>query len=164
MDATIKINPSLGTEILSGLNIYAGASTIDVYDNANANEDKYEGVGAITYALGPLEIGQMWAGFYDGDETNSDYHTYKSHGFGIAFNVNDDLSVSYGEYQSKKAGIKKSNARDNSDATNITVSSWQASYTMGGASISIADVKADNAAFTAGNNETATIVSLGLAF
>ena len=101
---------------------------------------------------------------YDGDETNSDYHTYKSHGFGIAFNVNDDLSVSYGEYQSKKAGIRDSNARDNSDATNVTVSSWQAAYTMGGASIRIADVKADNVGFTAGDNQTATIVSLGLAF
>ena len=38
-DATIKINPSLGTEILSGLNLYAGGSNIEVYDNANANED-----------------------------------------------------------------------------------------------------------------------------
>ena len=65
MDATIKINPSLGTEILSGLNIYAGASTIDVSDNTNADEDKYEGVGAITYALGPIEIGQMWSALYD---------------------------------------------------------------------------------------------------
>ena len=164
MDATIKINPSLGTEILSGLNIYAGASTIDVYDNANANEDKYEGVGAITYALGPIEIGQMWAALYDGDETNEDYHTYKSHGFGIAFNVNDDLSVSYGEYTSKPAGWNKQDAQDNSAARVVTVSSWQAAYTMGGASFRIADVKADNAGFTAGNNERATIVSLGLAF
>jgi len=58
-DATIKINPSLGTEILSGLNLYGGASTVEVYDNAVATEDKYEGVGAITYALGPVEVGAM---------------------------------------------------------------------------------------------------------
>ena len=104
VDATIKINPSLGTEILSGLNLYAGASSIDVSDNANQDEDKYEGVGAIVYALGPVQIGAMWSGMYDGDETNKDYHSYKNHGFGIAFNVNDDFSVSYGEYQSRKAG------------------------------------------------------------
>ena len=164
MDATIKMNPSLGTEILSGLNIYLGASTIDVYDNANANEDKYEGVGAITYALGPIEIGQMWSALYDGDETNEDYHTYKNHGFGIAFNVNDDLSVSYGEYNSMPAGWNKQDAQDNSAGRVVTVTSWQAAYTMGGASFRIADVKADNAGFTAGNNERATIVSLGLAF
>ena len=164
MDATIKMNPSLGTEILSGLNIYVGASTIDVYDNANANEDKYEGVGAITYALGPIEIGQMWSALYDGDETNEDYHTYKNHGFGIAFNVNDDLSVSYGEYNSMPAGWNKQDAQDNSAGRVVTVTSWQAAYTMGGASFRIADVKADNAGFTAGNNERATIVSLGLAF
>ena len=49
-DGTININPSLGTEILSGLNLYAGGSSIDVTDNANTLEDKYEGVGAVTYA------------------------------------------------------------------------------------------------------------------
>ena len=51
-DATIKINPSLGTEILSGLNLYAGASTIE-RQIGGAADDKYEGVGAVTYALGP---------------------------------------------------------------------------------------------------------------
>jgi len=59
-DATIKINPSLGTEILSGLNLYAGGSMIEAFDNANVLEDKYEAVGAVVYALGPVEIGATW--------------------------------------------------------------------------------------------------------
>jgi len=105
IDATIKINPSLGTEILSGLNLYAGASTINAYDNAGMIQDKYEGVGAVVYALGPVEIGATWSAMYNGAEsTAAVYHTYKNHGFGVAFNVNDDFSVSYGEYQSRKAG------------------------------------------------------------
>ena len=164
LDATIKINPSLGTEILSGLNLYAGASTIDVYDNANANEDKYEGVGAITYALGPVEVGAMWSALYDGDETNQDYHTYKNHAFGVAFNVNDDFSVSYGEYETRKAGYKGTRAQTGPNNRRVEVTSWQAAYTMGGASFRVADVNVDNAGFSAGNNTDATIVSLGLAF
>ena len=164
LDATIKINPSLGTEILSGLNLYAGASTIDVYDNANANEDKYEGVGAVTYALGPVEVGAMWSALYDGDETNQDYHTYKNHGFGVAFNVNDDFSVSYSEYHSRKAGYKQADAQSGPLTRKVEVTSWQAAYTMGGASFRVADVKADNAGFSAGENNDATVVSLGLAF
>jgi outer membrane protein OmpU len=164
IDVTMKINPSLGTEILSGLNLYAGGSNIEVYDNANANEDKYEGVGAVTYALGPIEVGQMWSIMYDGDETNQDFHTYKNHGFGIAFNVNDDFSVSYGQYKSRKAYVEGSAAYIGEEDRVAEVTSWQAAYTMGGASIRVADVKAENALFSSANDQTATIVSLGLAF
>jgi len=170
-DATIKINPSLGTEILSGLNLYAGASVIEAYDNCTAaacdsKEDSYQGVGAITYALGPVDIGAMWSGLYDGEnDSTTAYNSYKNHGFGIAFNVNDDFSVSYGEYQTRKAGYNNSNAQSEEEATRvIEVSSWQAAYTMGGASFRIADVKADNVLFVADADQSATIVSLGLAF
>ena len=163
-DATIKINPSLGTEILSGLNLYAGGSVVEVYDNANAFEDKYQGVGAITYALGPVELGWMVSGEYDGDETGQDYHSYKNQGFGIAFNINDDLSVSYGEYQTRKAGYTNSDVQGEEASRIVEVQSWQAAYTMGGASFRIADVKADNVGFTVADNQKATVVSLGLAF
>ena len=144
-DVTIKMNPSLGSEILSGLNLYAGGSIIEQHNNANDLEDKYEGVGAITYALGPVEVGAMWSGLYDGNETANAYHSYKNHGFGIAFNVNDDFSVSYGEYQSRKAGYNDD--ADVGDEANrvVEVTSWQAAYTVGGASFRVADVKADNA-------------------
>jgi len=56
-DLTVQINPSLGTEVLSGLNLYLGGSLVEVYDNANVNEDKYQGTMAVVYALGPVEIG-----------------------------------------------------------------------------------------------------------
>ncbi len=163
-DATIKINPSLGTEILSGLNLYAGGHYVDVYDNSGGRHDPYEGVAAIVYGLGPIEIGAMWSGLYDGDESGQDYHSYKNHGFGIAFNVNDDLSISYGEYQSRKAGYTNHRVQSGEDTRVVEVTSWQASYTMGGASINVADVKADNAGFSAANDQSATVLSLGLAF
>jgi hypothetical protein len=163
-DATIKINPSLGTEILSGLNLYAGASVIEQYDNANPLEDKYEGVGAVTYALGPVEIGGMVSALYSGDESITGYHTYKNHGFGIAFNVNDDFSVSYGNYQSRKAGYNNGDVQGEEASRVVEVTSWQAAYTMGGASFRVADVKADNALWSTGDNQNATIVSMGLAF
>jgi len=164
VDATIKINPSFGTEILSGLNLYAGASTIDMSDHANAVEDKYEGVGAITYALGPVELGAMWSGLYDGTEDAGDYHSYKNHGFGIAFNVNDDLSVSYGEYQSRKAGYTTDETQGGPEDRVVEVSSWQVAYTLGGASFRVADVTADNVLWNRDDDQSATIVSMGLAF
>ncbi len=171
-DATIKVNPSMGTEILSGLNLYAGGSVIEVYDNEiTSGEDAYQAVGAITYALGPVEIGWMVSGEYDGDEgmvasgaATAKYHTYKNSAFGIAFNVNDDFSVSYGMYDSRKAGYTTSDLQSGPETRIVEVVSWQAAYTMGGASVRLADVQVDNASWSAGADRSATIVSLGLAF
>jgi len=165
-DMTIKMNPSLGTEILSGLNLYAGGSYIERYGNATVGlEDKMEAVGAVTYALGPVEVGAMWSGIYDGNDiTSTAYHSYKNHGFGVAFNVNDDFSVSYGEYQTRKAGYNQTNVQSDEASRVVEVTSWQAAYTMGGASFRLADVKADNVLFTDADDQSATIVSMGLAF
>jgi len=164
-DITVKSNPSLGTEILSGLNLYAGASVIEQYDNGNENEDKYEAVGALTYALGPVEIGWMVSGIYTGDDTTTTaYNSYKNAGFGIAFNLNDDFSVSYGTYSSRKAGYNTSLIQKDEQNRKAEVESFQAAFTYGGASIAIADVKADNVLFVGTMDQHATIVKLGLAF
>jgi outer membrane protein OmpU len=164
-DITFKVNPSLGTEILSGLNIYGGASEISVHGNGNVENNLLQGVAAVTYALGPIEVGAMWSGLYDGNEdTTVTYHSYKNHGYGIAFNVNDDLSASYGKYTSRKAGYANSNQSVGEGDRVAEVTSWQVAYTMGGASLRVADVKADNVLFNKDDDQEATIVSLGLAF
>jgi len=112
------------------------------------------------------EVGAMWSGLYTGASEGgaNTYHTYKNHGFGVAFNVSDDLSVSYGEYQSRKAGYNNSNVQSEEASRVVEVTSWQAAYTMGGASFRIADVKADNVLWAADADQSATVVSMGLAF
>ena len=168
-DGTININPSMGTEILSGLDIFVGGSVIESRVSGSIEEDQYQGVGGFTYSLGPVTIGAQVSGLYDGQDNvnggSAVYHTYKNNAYGIAFNVNDNFSVSYGEYKSRKAGYNTSNAQAETPAGRlVTVTSWQAAYTMGGASIRIADTNADNVLWSAGDNQHATTVSLGLAF
>ena len=69
--------------------------------------------------------------------------------------------MSYGEYQSRKAGYNN----DAVDGTRVVeVNSWQAAYTMGGASFRVADVKADNVLWDENADQDATIVSMSLAF
>ena len=165
-DVTMKINPSFGTEILSGLNLYLGGSQVDRHGNATDTDDQLEGVAAFTYDLGPVSIGAMVSGVYNGaEDTTTTFNTYKNTGFGIAFNVNDDFSVSYGNYKSRKTGVPYSeNVQGGPEDRLVEVKSIQAAYTMGGATFSIADVTADNAGFSAANDQRGTIVSLGLAF
>jgi len=163
-DATININPSLGTEVLAGLNIFAGGSTVEIYDNSTlTEEDAYEAVGGVTFDLGPLSIGAQMSGLYSGEESDSTvYHTYKNSAYGIAFNVNDDLSLSYGQYISRKVGYHDSGAQR--AGSRVEVSSFQAAYTMGGASVRLANSTSDNNKFVAGTSVNATTISLGLAF
>jgi len=171
-DASININPSLGTEILSGLNVFGAASTIETIEqNGSGVDDRYEAVAGVTYDLGPVSLGVQWSGDYTGVESTHTsgntavYNLYKNVAFGVAFNVSDDLSVSYGEWKAKKAGYTDAdvNQLDEGDRT-IDISSMQAAYTLGGASFRIASTKVDNAAWDTSRDEQTTTVSLGLAF
>jgi len=172
-DATININPSLGTEILAGLNIFAGAATIEANDHGAATDDRYEAVGGVTYSIGPLSLGYQRSGDYTGvDDTpgsdggdQSAYNYYKAEAFGVAFNINDSLSVSYGEWEHIKAGWTDSNANPlNEPERTMEVTSMQVAYTMGGMSLRVADTEVTNAAWVTTDDHTATVISLGLAF
>jgi outer membrane protein OmpU len=91
-DATININPSLGTEILSGLNIFAGGSTIQTQDAGGAANDAYQGVGGVTYSLGPISVGYQVSGDYTGYDSGvgasaeGKNNFYKNFAYGVAFN------------------------------------------------------------------------------
>jgi len=170
MDATININPSLGTEILSGLNVFAGASQIQTVDASGQRGDAYQGVGGVTYSLGPLSIGYQVSGDYTGYDdvkvtSPSVNNFYKNFAYGVAFNINDNLSVSYGAWEARKSGHSDAgyDPVDESLRT-VIVDSIQAAYTMGGATFRVAQTTVDNQGFVAGTNVEATTVSMGLAF
>jgi len=167
-DATVNINPSLGTEILSGLNLFAGASTIETHENSGptgTEHDQYQGVGGVTYDIGPLSLGAQVSAVFDGEtSTGGYYHTYKNTAYGVAFNINDDFSVSYGKHDSYKAARNDSTATGGPNDRLVEVFSWQAAYTMGGASFRIADTEVKNNLWSAGKDLTATTISVGLAF
>jgi hypothetical protein len=167
-DVRININPSLGTEILAGLNIFAGAHQSETVGNNTLDDNAYQGVAGITYDLGPISIGHQWSGEYSGEASATNvYNSYKNHAYGVAFNINDDLSVSYGKMQSYKAGYTNSNVQSGPpDSRRVIVDSFQIAYTMGGASLRVATVEAENSFFGTATNAdvSATIVSLGLAF
>jgi hypothetical protein len=164
-DVVININPSLGTEILSGLNIYAGAAEVEQYQKGSAAEhNQYDAVAGITFDLGPVAIGAMGSGHYTGEDSAATYNGYKSTAFGIAFNINDSLSVSYGGWDQRKASYNDEHAQGGPADRNTKVRSFQVAATMGGASVRVADIKTENRMYTAGADDHATVISLGLAF
>ena len=162
-DATLNMNPSLGTEILSGLNMYIGAhSTSESQQSLN---DRYEGVGGVTYDIGPVSLGYAVSGISTGKSAASAVDYYKNHMFGVSFNVNDDLSISYGEHDSQQGFV---NMTDN-ESVKMDMESWQIAYTMGGASFRYAMTEVNNAAYQTAPSEgtydkEANVISVSLAF
>jgi len=140
---------------VDGLTLYAGISEVEQYQNASANSgDVQETVWGVKYAMGGFTVGYQ----ITDEETGQTGTTgYENTSYGISFNVNDDLSVSYNHTESDESGASKASPE---------ADSLQAAYTMGGASIRIAEVDVENAGYStaATADKSATVISLSLAF
>jgi outer membrane protein OmpU len=150
-DLTLEASDALHG--LSGLTLYAGMSQVDQFQNATTiNGDAKERVFGAKYAVGNFTVG--WQDSSDEVGTTSN-NTYDNTAYSITFSINDDLSIGYGHVESAKEGDNTAEA-----------DSLQVAYTMGGASIRIAEVDVENQSYStaATADLDATIVSLSLAF
>jgi len=141
---------------VDGLNIYAGIASVEQHQNAAAyNGDKEDRVVGASYAMGSFTFGYQWSKIDLGRATGATQ--YENDGYGITFNVNDDLSLGYNHYES----VQSNSTNNTAEAT-----SFQIAYTMGGATISIADGSVDNKNYStaAANDRDATVISVQLAF
>jgi hypothetical protein len=141
---------------VEGLTIYAGLSETEQYTDSSAiNGDKEEETWAIKYAMGGFTLG------YQVSEEDlgraSDPTEYENTAYGITFQINDDLSIGYNNIESEQ----KSGTATTAESTSI-----QVAYTMGGASIRLADTSVDNSAYqtSAGYDKDGRTLSVSLAF
>jgi len=145
-------------------NMFVGYSNTE-RDGANnaaqdTTQDREEGVAGINFTVGPVKIGMQKTLEYTGnEETASDVMGYANTMFGVSFNVNDALSLSYGKLESKKGFVSSSNGKPK-----MIIESFQVAYTMGGASVKVAESSVDDAAYTLNSDKEATTVALSLAF
>ena len=82
---------------------------------------------------------------------------YDNLAYGISFAVNDDLTLSYGAHESTAESV------DTAEVDN-EAESIQLSYSMGGASIKVAETSVDNAKYSTANDWDGTTIALTLAF
>ena len=143
---------------MSGLTIYAGVGKVQHDDGAadgNYDGDQDETTFAATYAVGGFTLGYQWSEADLGISSNE--QEYENEGYGITFNVNDDLSIGYNHYES-----------DQTSTTNATAKaeSIQLAYSMGGASLRLARSSTTDEKYqtAAGYDSDATMISVSLAF
>ena len=164
-DALIEIKPSFGVDALSGWTVWAGGSeTQQAIKNAGKNGNDHQEVNAgTTFAYGPVTVGFQKMGEFTGSETAGETEYYQNQAFGVSFNVSDNLSISYGEFESKRHKV-------GSGASDKTVtgetSSFQIAYTMGGMSLKLAESEVTNASYStaASNDHDGRTIALSLAF
>ena len=132
-----------------GLTVFAGTGE---EGQADGKQLDHTTVGA-KYAYGPVTVGYQANSEEDSDSTvtNADYDTVI---YSVAFNVNDNLSLSYGEHNTERSG----------STVDQEVESIQASYSMGGMTINLKDSEVTGAAHTSTNNMETTEVLVTFAF
>jgi len=141
------------SSILEGGSLYAGYSLI----NADYGDDREQWAVGASYAVGSVTLGAQYSNDSQGQGA-VDY--YENLAYGIAFNVNDDLSLSYGYHESEKK-MDASVA-----AVTLEASSFQLAYSMGGATVKVARSNVENASYatTAKNDYDVNTIALSLAF
>jgi outer membrane protein OmpU len=135
---------------VDGLTLAAGYSETDNIGTATDNEEM---TAAINYTMGAVSVGyQQSVVDNNGGSTGAEVTAY-----GIAFNVNENLSISYSINDNEKM---------NASAAHVTEESkgYQAAYSMGSASIRLAINEADNVGGVVSRTAENTELSLALAF
>jgi outer membrane protein OmpU len=131
-------------------------------------QDREEGVLGAIVTVGPVVVGLQKTIEYTGNtQTETDVWGYANTGYGLSFNVNDNLSLSYGKMESKKGFVSKdSNEGGSTDTVKMIVESYQVAYTIGGASLKIAESEVENQTYSkaTGMDKDGTTIALSLAF
>ena len=127
-----------------GLVLALGAAETKYSNDTSDTED----TAAINYTLGAISAGYQLSNTHPVNGVTAQ----EIEAMGIAFNVNDQLSVSYSKNDNEQAGVTEES------------SGLQAAYSMGSASVRIAFNEADNVAGITGNEAENTEISLSLAF
>ena len=127
-----------------------------------SGEDKSGGTGAeidntiayITYAFGPVTVGYQEAHIDMGTKAGTDETTQA---WGIAFAVNDDLSVSYGEREVEYGHDSAAHVTEEGEGIAIA-------YTMGSMKIAGNTNEVSNNGGTSGTSDEMTEIALSFAF
>jgi len=137
---------------VEGLSAAVGYATTD--STTATVDDNEEWTASINYAAGPVSIGYQQSEVQSGT-TGANGHNVTA--YGIAFNVNENMSISYSV---NNAEVDKPSSTDvDEESTGI-----QAAYTMGSASLRVAFNEADGVNGVAGDSKESTEISLALAF
>ena len=190
-DVVLDINPQFDN---GSFNIFVGGSeTVIAKDRGaglkNLTGDHEEAVVGLQFSIGPLEAGGQISAERLRTQSYNATNYYGNTSWGVAFNVNDSLSISYSEARHVQSKTKGQGSGTTGSATGAATTasfsktnshlesqynpkSWmngdslQIAYTIGGIGLKYSDTSYDNTAYTfdAKVPKDARILAVSLAF
>mgnify|MGYP001107601489 FL=1 len=142
--------------LMDGLSVGAGYGKIanGAQSDVNGDDTDEHMVAFVNYTIGMVTLGYSEANIAkNADGKTTEY----AQAFGIAANLSDNLSISYGEREVEYA--KASAAHVTQDNSGIALA-----YTMGSAKVTVQQNESDNNGGVAGTNDENTEIALSLAF
>ena len=152
---------------LDGLVLTTGYSQGEPQRLANTDEE-VDLTAALNYSYGPLSLGYQKSYANAGQDTNAatDATFVKSDIYGIAYAINDSLSISYNKYESYKHNVASTGSATAAggslaiqDTTAISIG-----YTVGGMTFGFQDAQTDNAGYIKNAKDDTRTLSLAVAF
>ena len=142
--------------LMDGLSVGAGYGKIanGAQSDVNGDDTDEHMVAFANYTIGMVTLGYSEANIDRGAAGGT---TEYAQAFGIAANLSDNLSISYGEREVEYA--KAGAAHVTQDNSGIALA-----YTMGSAKVTVQQNEADNNGGTAGTNDEQTQIALSLSF
>ena len=159
--ASLKTNladlPVVGS-FLDGATLTTGVAEKDHSQLANV-DDAFDLTAALNYSAGSLSFGVQKKVHNEGESATAattDAVFYKDTVIGIAYAVNDSVSISWNDYESQKHdGI----GSPNQETTAINVG-----YTVGGMTIGFQDASTDNDNYTTDAKDDTRTLGVSVAF
>jgi outer membrane protein OmpU len=176
--ATMGAGRDAGLAISHDSGLSAGIYGAERERNSATLQDAFEGTWYVNYSMGPVSIGYQESYSDSGvasataaAASDKSYDTspgiFEANQYAIAFNVNDDLSVSYQKVEDtydNQGGVAVNGGAAIVDAT-MDIKSISAAYSMGSMSIKAYRTTTDNPKYnTKGGSVTVNEIALGLSF
>ena len=140
---------------IDGLTVGAGQSVNSATDTSATSTDTTESVAQVVYTMGPVSAGYRIAESEDGTASTA---SHSITAWSIAFNVNENFAISYGEQENEQ------NAIGAVVAVTEDVTGLSAAYTMGAASVRFNHSESSNDNNVASVDDETTEISLALSF
>ena len=145
-------------DVLDGFTLTLGYAEDEVSTVANTS-DRFEYTGALTGSYGNFKFGYQREVIDEGQTaalTDADF--YKVESIGLAYAVNDALSISYNMMEQQQHNIDAdSSFTQDTDAINI-------GYTIGGMTIGFQDASTDNANMVKNAKDDTRTIGISVAF
>ena len=141
--------------VMDGLTIGAGNSTNASTNTSLTSEDTEQSVANIVYSTGPVSVGYR---VFENNKGTAGTASRSGEHYSIAFNVNDNFAISWGQQDTDVEAISTT------AAVTEEVQGISAAYTAGAASVRINHSTSDNDNGARAVDDETTEVSLVLSF